>query len=48
MEGLVVIHTADLDTAARAAARALLGEAFADFTDHDWELALGGLHALVW
>ena len=42
-------HTADLDPAALAAARALLDEAFAgDFDEHDWEHSLGGVHALVW
>ncbi|MGH3685442.1 MAG: GNAT family N-acetyltransferase [Pseudonocardiaceae bacterium] len=41
-------HTADLDVATRAAARALLDEVFEDMTDHDWEHALGGVHALVW
>ena len=41
-------HTADLDAAALTAARAMLDAAFADFGDHDWEHALGGIHALVW
>jgi aminoglycoside 2'-N-acetyltransferase I len=41
-------HTADLDTATRKAARALLDDVFEDMTDHDWEHALGGVHALVW
>jgi len=42
-------HTADLDPAAREAARALLDEAFhGDMTEADWEHALGGVHALVW
>jgi aminoglycoside 2'-N-acetyltransferase I len=41
-------HTADLDTATLDAARALLDEVFDDMTDHDWEHALGGVHALVW
>ena len=42
-------HTADLDPAARAAARTLLDDAFqGDMTDADWEHALGGVHALVW
>jgi aminoglycoside 2'-N-acetyltransferase I len=42
-------HTADLDASIRAAARALLDQAFeGDFTDDDWEHALGGIHALVW
>jgi aminoglycoside 2'-N-acetyltransferase I len=42
-------HTADLDASMLAAARALLDQAFeGDFTDDDWEHALGGIHALVW
>jgi aminoglycoside 2'-N-acetyltransferase I len=42
-------HTADLDPAAREAARALLDEAFhGEVTEADWEHALGGVHALVW
>jgi aminoglycoside 2'-N-acetyltransferase I len=42
-------HTADLDASTLAAARALLHQAFdGDFTDDDWEHALGGIHALVW
>lgn len=42
-------HTADLDIATLNAARALLDEVFeGDMTDHDWEHALGGVHALVW
>jgi len=41
-------HTADLGTAARAAARDLLYDVFDDMTDDDWEHALGGVHALVW
>lgn len=42
-------HTADLDTATREAARALLHRVFeGDFSDHDWEHALGGIHALAW
>jgi aminoglycoside 2'-N-acetyltransferase I len=43
------VHTADLDVRTLAAARRLLVDVFtADFDDHDWEHALGGLHALVW
>lgn len=42
------VHTADLDDAGRAAARSLLDDAFDDMTDHDWEHALGGIHALAW
>jgi len=42
-------HTADLDPATLAAARALLDGVFeGDFGEHDWEHALGGIHALVW
>ena len=44
-----VAHTADLDAATLAAARALLDEVFAgELDDHDWEHALGGLHALAY
>jgi aminoglycoside 2'-N-acetyltransferase I len=42
-------HTADLDAATLAAARALLDAVFeGGFTEHDWEHGLGGVHALVW
>src|SRR5919206_1915469 len=42
------VHTADLDRATLAAARALLYEVFAgDMEDQDWEHALGGVHALA-
>jgi aminoglycoside 2'-N-acetyltransferase I len=42
-------HTADLDAQTLAAARALLDEVFeGDMSDHDWEHALGGIHALAW
>jgi aminoglycoside 2'-N-acetyltransferase I len=41
-------HTAGLDAATLRAARALLDDVFEDMTDHDWEHALGGVHALVW
>lgn len=41
-------HTAELDSATLGAARALLDAVFEDMTDHDWEHALGGVHALVW
>ncbi|HEX4061526.1 MAG TPA: GNAT family N-acetyltransferase [Streptosporangiaceae bacterium] len=41
-------HTGELDPGALAAGRALLYDVFDDMTDHDWEHALGGLHALVW
>jgi len=46
---LETAHTADLDPATLAAARALLEGVFeGDFDEHDWEHALGGIHALVW
>lgn len=49
MKGTQTAHTADLEPAVLAAARALLGEVFeGDYTDQDWENALGGLHALAW
>jgi aminoglycoside 2'-N-acetyltransferase I len=41
-------HTAELDAVTLRAARALLDDVFADMTDHDWEHALGGVHALAW
>ena len=41
-------HTADLDAATLASARALLDEVFeGDMAEHDWEHCLGGVHALV-
>lgn len=43
------VHTADLDGVTLRLARALLEEAFeGELTDHDWEHALGGVHALAW
>ena len=42
-------HTAQLDARTRIAARALLDAVFeGELTDHDWEHALGGIHALAW
>jgi len=42
-----VAHTADLDAPTLRAARALLEDVFAgELDDHDWEHALGGMHAL--
>ncbi|MGH2944169.1 MAG: GNAT family N-acetyltransferase, partial [Solirubrobacteraceae bacterium] len=47
--GLWTAHTADLDAATLTAARSLLDAVFTgEMTDHDWEHALGGVHALVW
>lgn len=46
---LATAHTADLGPGTLEAARALLDNAFeGDFSDDDWEHALGGVHALVW
>lgn len=45
---LRLAHTAELDAATLGAARALLEDVFTgELTDHDWEHALGGLHALA-
>lgn len=42
-------HTADLAAQTLKAARALLDDVFeGDLSDHDWDHALGGVHALVW
>jgi aminoglycoside 2'-N-acetyltransferase I len=45
-----VRHTADLDPRELTAIRSLLDAAFADdpLDEHDFEHALGGLHAIVW
>jgi len=44
-----IAHTADLDAATRAAARALLDDVFdGELTDEDWEHCQGGLHALAY
>ncbi|MFK0249446.1 GNAT family N-acetyltransferase [Amycolatopsis azurea] len=49
MTDLWTVHTADLEAGVLTAARALLDDAFdGDFSDHDWENALGGMHTLVW
>jgi aminoglycoside 2'-N-acetyltransferase I len=46
-----LVHTADLDNDTRDEARRMVIDAFAggalDFTDADWEHALGGMHALI-
>lgn len=46
-----LVHTSDLDSETREDARRMLVDAFADsevdFTDADWEHALGGMHALI-
>jgi aminoglycoside 2'-N-acetyltransferase I len=42
-------HTADLDPRTLAVARAMLDQVFeGEMTDHDWEHALGGIHALAY
>ena len=44
-----IAHTAELDDATLRAARALLDHVFgAEMTDHAWDHAVGGLHALAW
>jgi aminoglycoside 2'-N-acetyltransferase I len=40
-------HTADLDTSARSAIRALMEDAFGDVSDDTFENVLGGVHALL-
>jgi len=43
-----LVHTADLDAETRDDARRLLTEAFdGDFTESDWDHALGGMHAII-
>jgi aminoglycoside 2'-N-acetyltransferase I len=43
-----LVHTADLDSEARQGVYQMVTEAFAgDFTENDWEHALGGMHALI-
>ena len=43
-----LVHTSDLDNETREDARRMVVEAFAgEFSDADWEHALGGMHALI-
>jgi aminoglycoside 2'-N-acetyltransferase I len=46
-----LVHTCDLDAETREGARRMVIDAFADgegdFTETDWDHALGGMHALV-
>lgn len=46
-----LIHTSDLDAETREGARRMVIDAFGgsevDFTEADWEHALGGMHALI-
>ena len=44
-----LVHTADLDSDTRQRICQMVTDAFAgDFTETDWEHALGGMHALIW
>jgi aminoglycoside 2'-N-acetyltransferase I len=44
-----LVHTADLKSDARQRAYEMVNAAFAgEFTDTDWDHALGGMHALIW
>jgi aminoglycoside 2'-N-acetyltransferase I len=44
-----LVHTADLDGEMRQRICQMVTTAFAgDFTETDWEHALGGMHALIW
>ncbi|BDD96253.1 aminoglycoside N-acetyltransferase AAC(2')-Ib [Mycolicibacterium fortuitum] len=43
-----LVHTSDLDQETREGARRMVIEAFeGDFSDADWEHALGGMHAFI-
>ena len=43
-----LVHTSDLDQETRDGARRMVIEAFAgEFSDTDWDHALGGMHAIV-
>ena len=49
MAEVTLAHTSDLDAGTLDAARTLLEGAFrGDFSGHDWEHALGGMHAVAW
>lgn len=44
-----LVHTADLDHETRQCAHQMVVAAYGgDFTDTDWQHALGGMHALIW
>jgi aminoglycoside 2'-N-acetyltransferase I len=44
-----LVHTADLDADTHQRICEMVTEAFAgEFTETDWEHALGGMHALIW
>lgn len=49
MVALDIAHSAHLTVAKRAEVRSLLDAAFGgEFSDHDWEHGLGGMHVLMW
>ena len=49
MPSVRTAHTSELDAATLDAVRAMLDEVFGGQIDeHDWDHALGGLHAVVW
>jgi aminoglycoside 2'-N-acetyltransferase I len=49
MSDVRTAHTADLDAATLTTVRELLDAVFrGDFSDEDWDHALGGVHALLW
>jgi aminoglycoside 2'-N-acetyltransferase I len=49
MANLQLAHTAFLGQGTRSLTRAFLAEVFAgEFSNHDWENAIGGIHALLW
>jgi aminoglycoside 2'-N-acetyltransferase I len=41
-------HTSEFDPSVLVEARELLYAVFDDMTDHDWDHALGGMHAIAW
>ena len=44
-----LVHSSDLDSETRQGVWQMVTAAFAgDFTENDWEHALGGMHALIW
>ncbi|MCV7102105.1 GNAT family N-acetyltransferase [Mycobacterium palustre] len=44
-----LVHTSDLDGETRQRVCQMVGAAFAgNFSDDDWEHALGGMHAVIW
>ena len=48
MAAVRLAHTSELEVATLAAVQRMVGGAFpGNFDDHDWEHALGGIHAIV-